>query len=53
MIEPMGLPESAAGPFLGAAIRGDGDVCLVIDVRRLVSESVSPANHPKTSPAAA
>lgn len=43
VIEPMGLPDDAAGPFLGAAIRGDGDVCLVIDVRHLVRGTATPA----------
>ncbi len=37
VIEPMGLREDQIGPFLGAAIRGNGRVCLVIDVRRLTA----------------
>lgn len=45
VIEPLGLPDDATGPFLGAAIRGDGDVCLVIDVRRLLSEHTGTQHH--------
>ncbi|MEO0629688.1 MAG: chemotaxis protein CheW, partial [Planctomycetota bacterium] len=37
VIEPVGLPDEHVGPFLGAAIRGGGEVCLVIDVRQAIA----------------
>jgi chemotaxis protein histidine kinase CheA len=36
VIEPIGLDRQQLGPFLGGAIRSDGSICLVVDVRRLI-----------------
>ena len=45
VIEPVGLPDDQVGPFLGAAIRSNGEVSLVIDVRQMIDEGTAQHRH--------
>ena len=53
VIEPVGLDQDQLGPFLGGAIRSDGSVCLVVDVRRLIGDSGEQDETPALAEASA